>query len=275
MLYVVTYNILYGGDKSTLRKLCSISLNSSIEVPRVGLSNKVISWRSTESGAPSIFTGSSMVHLITTGLSFHSPLYTCKSNREVREYVGMLDCVCLYVLTDIQLVAIWDVFFFSQKSSCMFVVPDVWRRWTCSAAGLESSDHTAPCRRSLILSPFCSDRTVKNEKQEMGHINRGEQILWESLVSCKSNISTSSVSVRRFLFIYTSRLWKHSPKLPSLFSFASYSRSAVLLLALVFTITCLSSCCPNLTESPSAQKRRWDILHSANNLHKFFLATVS
>lgn len=59
----------------------------------------------------------------------------------------------------------------------MFVVPDVWRRWTCSAAGLESSDHTAPCRRSLILSPFCSDRTVKNEKQEMGHINRGEQIL--------------------------------------------------------------------------------------------------
>lgn len=175
MLYVVTYDIFYGGDKSTLRKLCSISLNSSIEVPRVGLSNKVISWRSTESGAPSIFTGSSMVHLITTGLSFHSPLYTCKSNREVREYVGMLDCVCLYVLTDIQLMAIWDVFFFSQKSSCMFVVPDVWRRWTCSAAGLESSGHTAPCRRSLILSPFCSDRTVKTKNRKCATLTAGNR----------------------------------------------------------------------------------------------------
>lgn len=118
----------------------------------------------------------------------------------------MLDCACLYVLTDIQLVVIRDVFFFGQMSPSLFVVPDVWRRWTCSAAGLESSGHTAPCRRSLILSPFCSDHTVEKEKQEMCHINRGEQILRESLVSCKSNISTSSVSVRRLLFIYTSRL---------------------------------------------------------------------
>ena len=157
MLYVVSSVILYSGEKSTLRKLCSISLNSSIEVPRVGLSNKVISCRSTESGAPSIFTGSSMVHLITTGLSFHSPLYTCEQNREVRGYLGMLDCV----LTDIQLVG---SFLFNQKSPCMLVVPDVWRRWTCSAAGLESSGHTAPCRRSLILCPFCSDRTVSKQK---------------------------------------------------------------------------------------------------------------
>lgn len=70
--------IVIADYKKTLRKVWSISLNSSIEVPRVGLSNKVISCRRTESGAPSLLTGSSMPHLITTGLSFHSPLYTCE-----------------------------------------------------------------------------------------------------------------------------------------------------------------------------------------------------
>ncbi|CAG5867633.1 unnamed protein product [Menidia menidia] len=44
------------------------------EVPRVGLSNKLISCRSTDSGALPELACSSMPHFTTTGLSFHSPM---------------------------------------------------------------------------------------------------------------------------------------------------------------------------------------------------------
>lgn len=48
---------------------------------------------------------------------------------------------------------------------CVFILPDVWRRWTCSAAELEFSDHTVPCRMSLILCPFYSDHTAKGNRK--------------------------------------------------------------------------------------------------------------
>lgn len=97
----------------TLRKEWSISLNSSIDVPRVGLSNKLISCLSTESGDPLALTASSMLHLMTTGLSFHSPLYTCKvsSNVTVRD-------ACLCVIGEAEVIPL-DI---SHVKKIMFLV---------------------------------------------------------------------------------------------------------------------------------------------------------
>lgn len=58
----------------TFRKLRSISLNSSMEVPRVGLSKSTTSLLGTESGRLSALSASPMPHLMITSLSLQSPL---------------------------------------------------------------------------------------------------------------------------------------------------------------------------------------------------------
>lgn len=63
-----------GPSALTFRKFRSISLNSSIDVPRVGLSKRTMSLLGTESGWLSAFKASSMPHLMITSLSLQSPL---------------------------------------------------------------------------------------------------------------------------------------------------------------------------------------------------------
>lgn len=62
------------GTALTFRKLRSISLNSSMEVPRVGLSKSTTSLLGTESGRLSALRASPMPHLMITSLSLQSPL---------------------------------------------------------------------------------------------------------------------------------------------------------------------------------------------------------